>query len=142
MKSHPLFILWFSKNSVWFSLQDEKKREIYDQYGSLGLYIAEQIGEDNVKAYFALQSPLAKVRLNSRNTISICNKPDRMKQRICTVPKSYYSTLYNAVIWNKYFPVPSNSLHHTLLHHCCTKIIYQYQYKKYLSTSGISLQFH
>lgn len=47
-------------NSAHKILQDDKKREIYDQYGSLGLYIAEQIGEDNVKAYFALQSPWAK----------------------------------------------------------------------------------
>ncbi|PIK38078.1 hypothetical protein BSL78_25093 [Apostichopus japonicus] len=28
-------------------LQDEKKRQIYDEYGSFGLYIAEQIGEEN-----------------------------------------------------------------------------------------------
>nr|XP_002125325.1 dnaJ homolog subfamily C member 5 isoform X1 [Ciona intestinalis] len=41
-------------------LQDEKKKEIYDQYGSLGLYIADQIGEDNLRTYFAFQSPLAK----------------------------------------------------------------------------------
>lgn len=41
-------------------LQDEKKREIYDLYGSVGLKVAEQFGEENVKAYMALQSPLAK----------------------------------------------------------------------------------
>uniref|UniRef100_H2Z0S4 J domain-containing protein n=1 Tax=Ciona savignyi TaxID=51511 RepID=H2Z0S4_CIOSA len=41
-------------------LQDEKKKEIYDEYGSLGLYIADQIGEDNLRAYFAFQSPIAK----------------------------------------------------------------------------------
>ena len=27
---------------------DEKKRGIYDKYGSFGLYVAEQIGEDNI----------------------------------------------------------------------------------------------
>lgn len=42
-------------------LQDEKKKEIYDTYGSLGLYIADQIGEENLKAYFAMNSPLMKV---------------------------------------------------------------------------------
>nr|CAB3239074.1 dnaJ homolog subfamily C member 5 [Phallusia mammillata] len=41
-------------------LQDGKKKEIYDQYGSMGLYLADMIGEDNVKTYFALQSPFAK----------------------------------------------------------------------------------
>jgi len=41
-------------------LQDEKKREIYDQYGSVGLKVAEQFGEENVKAYMALNSPFAK----------------------------------------------------------------------------------
>ncbi|XP_076811136.1 dnaJ homolog subfamily C member 5-like isoform X2 [Clavelina lepadiformis] len=41
-------------------LQDEKKKEIYDNYGSVGLYLADQIGEDNVKTYMTLQSPWAK----------------------------------------------------------------------------------
>ena len=27
---------------------DEKKRGIYDKYGSFGLYVAEQIGDDNI----------------------------------------------------------------------------------------------
>ena len=27
---------------------DEKKRNIYDKYGSFGLYIADQVGEDNI----------------------------------------------------------------------------------------------
>ena len=44
-------------------LQDEKKKEIYDTYGSFGLYISDQIGEENMKAYFLMNSPLAKVRM-------------------------------------------------------------------------------
>nr|XP_012147031.1 PREDICTED: cysteine string protein isoform X1 [Megachile rotundata] len=32
-------------------LTDLTKRNIYDNYGSLGLYVAEQFGEDNVNAY-------------------------------------------------------------------------------------------
>ncbi|CAL8302420.1 unnamed protein product [Boreogadus saida] len=32
-------------------LNDETKRNIYDEYGSMGLYVAEQFGEDHVKYY-------------------------------------------------------------------------------------------
>ena len=48
-------------NSV---LSDTVKRDIYDKYGSLGLYVAEQFGEDNVKSYFLLTNPWCKVRLS------------------------------------------------------------------------------
>lgn len=41
-------------------LSDETKRSIYDNYGSLGLYIAEQFGEDNVNTYFVLTSTWCK----------------------------------------------------------------------------------
>lgn len=41
-------------------LSDTVKRNIYDQYGSLGLYVAEQFGEDNVNTYFVLTSPWCK----------------------------------------------------------------------------------
>lgn len=37
-------------------LSDPTKREIYDQYGSMGLYVAEQFGENNVKTYLYLNS--------------------------------------------------------------------------------------
>lgn len=33
-------------------LNDVNKRQIYDQYGSMGLYIADQFGEESVKYYF------------------------------------------------------------------------------------------
>lgn len=42
-------------------LSDPTKRNIYDNYGSLGLYIAEQFGEENVNAYFVVTSPWCKV---------------------------------------------------------------------------------
>ncbi|XP_071795746.1 dnaJ homolog subfamily C member 5-like [Asterias amurensis] len=42
-------------------LSDEKKRQIYDDYGSVGLYIAEQIGEDNVDLYFLVNSKCFRV---------------------------------------------------------------------------------
>ncbi|KAM8914050.1 dnaJ (Hsp40) homolog, subfamily C, member 5 gamma b isoform 1-T1 [Spinachia spinachia] len=35
-------------------LSDENKRKIYDEYGSMGLYVAEQFGEDSVKYYFLM----------------------------------------------------------------------------------------
>jgi len=37
-------------------LNDATKREIYDNYGSLGLSIAEQVGDQNVKYYFLMSS--------------------------------------------------------------------------------------
>jgi len=44
-------------NSV---LSDSTKRGIYDRYGSLGLYVAEQFGEENVNTYFVLTSGWCK----------------------------------------------------------------------------------
>lgn len=41
-------------------LGDLTKRNIYDNYGSLGLYIAEQFGEENVNTYFILTSGWCK----------------------------------------------------------------------------------
>lgn len=49
-------------------LNDETKRNIYDNYGSLGLYIAEQFGEENVNAYFVVTSTWCKVKHYSINT--------------------------------------------------------------------------
>lgn len=44
-------------------LTDLTKRNIYDNYGSLGLYVAEQFGEENVNAYFVVTSGWCKVSL-------------------------------------------------------------------------------
>ncbi|XP_065569108.1 dnaJ homolog subfamily C member 5-like isoform X2 [Artemia franciscana] len=44
-------------------LSDTTKRNIYDNYGSLGLFIAEQFGEENVSTYFLVQSPKGKCML-------------------------------------------------------------------------------
>jgi DnaJ family protein C protein 5 len=41
-------------------LSDANKRNVYDNYGSIGLYIAEQFGEENVNAYFMLTSGWCK----------------------------------------------------------------------------------
>ena len=48
-------------NHAYSVLNDATKRSIYDRYGSLGLYIAEQFGEENVKTYFLLTSNWCKV---------------------------------------------------------------------------------
>ncbi|XP_043480805.1 dnaJ homolog subfamily C member 5-like isoform X1 [Leptopilina heterotoma] len=41
-------------------LCDLTKRNIYDNYGSLGLYAAEQFGEENVNSYFIITSKWTK----------------------------------------------------------------------------------
>ncbi|XP_025086065.1 dnaJ homolog subfamily C member 5-like isoform X2 [Pomacea canaliculata] len=41
-------------------LSDSSKRLIYDRYGSLGIYAAEQFGEENVNAYLVLTSGWCK----------------------------------------------------------------------------------
>ncbi|OXB63509.1 hypothetical protein ASZ78_007590 [Callipepla squamata] len=48
-------------NSAHATLTDLSKRNIYDKYGSLGLYVAEQFGEENVNTYFMLSSWWAKI---------------------------------------------------------------------------------
>uniref|UniRef100_A0A8C1PZY8 DnaJ homolog subfamily C member 5 n=2 Tax=Cyprinus carpio TaxID=7962 RepID=A0A8C1PZY8_CYPCA len=47
-------------NNAHAILNDSTKRNIYDKYGSLGLYVAEQFGEENVNTYFVLSSWWAK----------------------------------------------------------------------------------
>jgi DnaJ family protein C protein 5 len=50
-------LLQFKKiNQANSILSDEKKREIYDKYGSMGLYIAEQFGDDVVGKIVMLSS--------------------------------------------------------------------------------------
>ena len=56
-------------NSV---LSDEGKKAIYDSYGSLGLYIADQFGEANVKTYFALTSTWAKALFCTLGLLTGC----------------------------------------------------------------------
>lgn len=48
-------------NNAHTILTDNSKRNIYDKYGSLGLYVAEQFGDENVNTYFMLSSWWAKV---------------------------------------------------------------------------------
>jgi len=59
-------------NHAYSTLSDEKKRKIYDEYGSFGLYVAEQFGDDNVNTYFRLTSPWCKVLLIFCGCITGC----------------------------------------------------------------------
>ncbi|XP_075230372.1 cysteine string protein isoform X2 [Lycorma delicatula] len=53
-------------------LSDVTKRNIYDNYGSLGLYIAEQFGEENVNAYFLVTSGWCKALILFCGVITGC----------------------------------------------------------------------
>lgn len=53
-------------------LSDLTKRNIYDNYGSLGLYIAEQFGEENVNAYFIVTSGWCKALIIFCGIITGC----------------------------------------------------------------------
>lgn len=53
-------------------LSDLAKRNIYDNYGSLGLYIAEQFGEENVNAYFLVTSGWCKALIVFCGIITGC----------------------------------------------------------------------
>ncbi|XP_015181596.1 PREDICTED: dnaJ homolog subfamily C member 5-like isoform X1 [Polistes dominula] len=53
-------------------LTDLTKRNIYDNYGSLGLYVAEQFGEENVNAYFVVTSGWCKALLLFCGIITAC----------------------------------------------------------------------
>jgi len=53
-------------------LSDITKRNIYDNYGSLGLYVAEQFGEENVNTYFVLTSGWCKAFFLTCGIITCC----------------------------------------------------------------------
>lgn len=55
-------------NNAHAILTDATKRNIYDKYGSLGLYVAEQFGEENVNTYFVLSSWWAKVNKSAKRS--------------------------------------------------------------------------
>ncbi|XP_011343125.1 dnaJ homolog subfamily C member 5 isoform X2 [Ooceraea biroi] len=53
-------------------LTDLTKRNIYDNYGSLGLYVGEQFGEENVNAYFVVTSGWCKALFLFCGLITAC----------------------------------------------------------------------
>ncbi|KAG8513277.1 DnaJ subfamily C member 5 [Galemys pyrenaicus] len=59
-------------NNAHAILTDATKRNIYDKYGSLGLYVAEQFGEENVNTYFVLSSWWAKALFAVCGLLTCC----------------------------------------------------------------------
>ncbi|XP_040055395.1 dnaJ (Hsp40) homolog, subfamily C, member 5 gamma b isoform X2 [Gasterosteus aculeatus] len=53
-------------------LSDDNKRKIYDEYGSMGLYVAEQFGEDSVKYYFLMSKCWFKTLLVCCGIFTCC----------------------------------------------------------------------
>jgi DnaJ family protein C protein 5 len=53
-------------------LSDLTRRNIYDNYGSMGLYIAEHLGEDYVQAYFMLSNKWVKAGIIGCSIITGC----------------------------------------------------------------------
>ena len=59
-----IFHLQFKKiNHANHILSDEKKRALYDKYGSFGLHIAEQFGDDVVETLMMFRSKWFQVNL-------------------------------------------------------------------------------
>jgi DnaJ-class molecular chaperone len=58
-------------NNAHTILTDITKRNIYDKYGSLGLYVAEQFGDEHVNTYFLLSSWWAKVNHSTFSSITV-----------------------------------------------------------------------
>ncbi|XP_066483599.1 dnaJ homolog subfamily C member 5-like [Tiliqua scincoides] len=50
-------------NAAHAVLSDPRRRRLYDRYGSEGLRVAADFGEENVPLYFALASPCARAAL-------------------------------------------------------------------------------
>uniref|UniRef100_A0ACB8FE35 DnaJ sub C member 5 n=1 Tax=Sphaerodactylus townsendi TaxID=933632 RepID=A0ACB8FE35_9SAUR len=72
-------------NNAHAILTDVSKRNIYDQYGSLGLYIAEQFGEENVNTYFMLSSWWAKCKPKPpEEEPEFCMSPEDLEEQIKT----------------------------------------------------------
>lgn len=80
-------------NNAHAILTDATKRNIYDKYGSLGLYVAEQFGEENVNTYFVLSSWWAKVNWSTKRNGS--GLAFQMLQGLCL--KTVCSHLWNLV---------------------------------------------
>ncbi|KAF7235852.1 hypothetical protein EYD10_17317 [Varanus komodoensis] len=59
-------------NNANTTLSDETKRRVYDEYGSMGLYVSEQFGEESVKYYFLMSKWWFKPLLVCCSLLSCC----------------------------------------------------------------------
>ena len=87
-------------NSV---LGDTTKFRIYDRYGSLGLYVAEQFGEENVNTYFVLTSPWCKVVPSHFTSVGDIQIHPEYIEVIMTVYTFVTVEVDNGYIWQGYF---------------------------------------
>uniref|UniRef100_A0A8C3S7A7 J domain-containing protein n=1 Tax=Chelydra serpentina TaxID=8475 RepID=A0A8C3S7A7_CHESE len=62
-------------NNANATLNDEHKRQIYDEYGSMGLYVAEQFGEESVKYYFLMSKCWFKVSAPPARSLRLPGSP-------------------------------------------------------------------
>ncbi|CDQ59632.1 dnaJ homolog subfamily C member 5B [Oncorhynchus mykiss] len=53
-------------------LNDETKRKVYDEYGSMGLYVAEQFGDESVKYYFLIHKCWFKTLMVCCGIFTLC----------------------------------------------------------------------
>uniref|UniRef100_A0A8D2MNF2 DnaJ homolog subfamily C member 5B n=1 Tax=Zonotrichia albicollis TaxID=44394 RepID=A0A8D2MNF2_ZONAL len=122
-------------NNAHATLTDVSKRNIYDKYGSLGLYVAEQFGEENVNTYFMLSSWWAKGLFAVCGLLTGCylccclcccfncccgkckpKAPDGQQQEFCVSPEDLEEQIKNDMErgGHLYFPrrrVKSNKCH-------------------------------
>ena len=64
-KTRFVFCLQFKEiNRANTILTDATRRGIYDRYGSIGIYAAEQLGDENVNTYLLLTSGWCKVGIS------------------------------------------------------------------------------
>ncbi|KAM3856902.1 dnaJ homolog subfamily C member 5G isoform 1-T4 [Vipera latastei] len=59
-------------NNANVILSDENKRRLYDEYGSMGLYVSEQFGEESVKYYFLMSKCWFKTLLAFCGIFTCC----------------------------------------------------------------------
>ncbi|KAF4523984.1 hypothetical protein B566_EDAN010792 [Ephemera danica] len=87
-------------------LSDLTKRNIYDNYGSLGLYIAEQFGEENVNAYFLVTSGWCK-RDEARPEGVVTQQPSKKAHATETDPAVTSQPLPSSMPANTVFAMPA-----------------------------------
>ncbi|OAF67832.1 CSP-beta [Intoshia linei] len=54
------------------TLIDDEKRKVYDQYGTLGIYIGEQVGYSRVATYFIFTNPIIQALIVCFGVLTGC----------------------------------------------------------------------
>lgn len=82
-------------NEAYSILMDPTKRRIYDKYGSRGLYVAEQVGEECVDMYFTITKPWRMTVSVCRGVYSAVTKCSRISMNSFS-PVGYFKHLWSA----------------------------------------------